>query len=165
MINIYDATENDIPLIQEISEKTWWPTYSSIVSDEQIRFMLDMIYSTAALKKIMESGEQSFVVLQDDHGHQGFASYGPRTNDPKIWKLHKIYVCPDNHGKGYGKMLIEEIKRRMRAHQILTLDLNVNRHNQAKSFYEKLGFKVIQEEDVAIGNYWMNDYVMRLELQ
>ena len=42
-----------------------------------------------------------------------------------------------------------------------TLDLNVNRHNKAKNFYEKMGFQVAYEEDIPIGKYWMNDYVMR----
>lgn len=45
-----------------------------------------------------------------------------------------------------------------------TLDLNVNRYNKAKSFYEKMGFQVAYEEDIAIGPYWMNDYVMRKQL-
>ena len=45
-----------------------------------------------------------------------------------------------------------------------TLDLNVNRYNKAKSFYEKMGFNVAYEEDIPIGKYWMNDYVMRIEL-
>jgi diamine N-acetyltransferase len=45
-----------------------------------------------------------------------------------------------------------------------TVDLNVNRHNKAKSFYEKMGFVVAYEEDIPIGSYWMNDYAMRKEL-
>jgi diamine N-acetyltransferase len=49
----------------------------------------------------------------------------------------------------------------MIASNVSILDLNVNRHNPAKSFYEKIGFTVLREEDVPIGPYWMNDYVMR----
>jgi hypothetical protein len=45
-----------------------------------------------------------------------------------------------------------------------TLDLNVNRYNKAKSFYEKMGFAVAYEEDIPIGKYWMNDFVMRKEI-
>jgi ribosomal protein S18 acetylase RimI-like enzyme len=42
-----------------------------------------------------------------------------------------------------------------------SLLLNVNRNNPTKGFYEKLGFTVIKEEDIDIGNgYFMNDYVM-----
>jgi ribosomal protein S18 acetylase RimI-like enzyme len=163
MINIVDATNEDIPAIQQIAEETWWPTYSSIVSKEQIRYMLDAIYSTEALQSAMKNGSQSFIILHDENGAQGFASYGYRVNEPGVYKLHKIYVLPANHGKGYGKLLIEEVKKRMSLAGSYILDLNVNRHNPAKSFYEKIGFQILREEDVSIGPYWMNDYVMRLE--
>jgi diamine N-acetyltransferase len=165
MINIVNATIEDIPVIQQLAEETWWPTYSSIVNKEQIRYMLDAIYSTEALKNAMENGSQSFIILQNENGVQGFASYGSRVDEPGVYKLHKLYIHPANHGKGYGKLLIDEVKKRMLKARCYTLDLNVNRHNPAKSFYEKIGFRIIREEDVSIGPYWMNDYVMRLELQ
>ena len=44
------------------------------------------------------------------------------------------------------------------------LELNVNRYNKALVFYEKMGFRTIREEDVPIGPYWMNDYVMCKQL-
>jgi ribosomal protein S18 acetylase RimI-like enzyme len=162
-IVIREAGIADIPVIQELAEQTWWPTYSSIVEAEQIRFMLDMIYSTETLEKVMNDGSQQFLLLQDENGTQGFASYGIRKEDAAIYKLHKLYIHTRNQGKGYGKKLINEIKGRLMAKGIFTLDLNVNRQNAAKSFYEKLGFAVIKEEDVEIGPYWMNDYVMRLQ--
>jgi len=91
-----------------------------------------------------------------------YAAYGPRKENPQIFKLHKIYILPECQGKGYGVQLIDEVKRRLIAQKITILDLNVNRYNKAKNFYEKLGFKVVDEEDVPIGPYWMNDFVMRL---
>lgn len=165
MIRISNATQDDIPTIRTLAEKTWWPTYSPIVEAEQIRFMLNEIYSAEALQKVIHNGSQSFIILHDEHGPQGFASYGARAENPSIFKLHKIYVLPENHGKGYGKILIEEIKKRILSMNIHTLDLNVNRLNRALSFYEKIGFKVIMEENVPIGPYWMTDYVMRLDLK
>jgi diamine N-acetyltransferase len=165
VVKIVQASLHDIPAIQSMAEKTWWPTYSPIVNAEQIRYMLDAIYTPEALQKVMESGSQTFIILHDENGPQGFAAYGPRPENPDICKLHKIYVLPENHGKGYGKMLIEEVKKRVAAMDVHILDLNVNRYNKAKTFYEKIGFRVIAEEDVRIGPYWMNDYVMRLELE
>jgi hypothetical protein len=39
----------------------------------------------------------------------------------------------------------------------------VNRYNKARQFYEKMGFVVIGEEDIDIGNnYLMNDYIMEV---
>ncbi|MBS1504124.1 MAG: GNAT family N-acetyltransferase, partial [Bacteroidetes bacterium] len=67
-------------------------------------------------------------------------------------------------GKGYGKILINEVAQRTRDAGKHRLDLNVNRYNKARTFYEKMGFTVAYEEDIPIGPYWMNDYVMRKEL-
>ena len=163
MFYIRDASIADISLIQEITEKTWWPTYSPIISDEQIRYMIDYIYSTDGLQNVMTTGEQKFLVLYDNDA-VGFASYGIRPNHSSVFKLHKLYVLPQTQGKGYGKALVEEVIARVKSLGGTTLDLNVNRFNNAKKFYERLGFRVAYEEDVAIGPYWMNDYVMRLEL-
>ena len=39
----------------------------------------------------------------------------------------------------------------------------MNKYNKAKTFYESCGYHVHYEEDIPIGPYWMNDYVMRTE--
>lgn len=162
MIQIVNATQNDIRTIREIAEKTWWPAYSEILSEHQIRYMLDAIYNEESLKKAMKDGSQEFI-LANDAGCQGFASFGRRAEDPRIFKLHKLYVLPGNQGKGIGFALIEDIKKRLTPQNIRILDLNVNRYNKAKAFYEKAGFRIVKEEDIPIGPYWMNDYIMRLE--
>lgn len=163
MIEVLEANDTHIEIICQIAEKTWEETYKTILSADQMRFMLDTLYAAPELKRLMDNRSQLFLILKDNHGYQGFASFGRRDNDPSISKLHKLYVLPENQGKGYGRILIEEVKKRLVKEGINTLDLNVNRHNRARSFYEKLGFKIIREEDVPIGQYWMNDYVMRLK--
>jgi ribosomal protein S18 acetylase RimI-like enzyme len=124
--------------------------------------MLDTLYSEKSLQNVMRDGSQKFIILKDNYESQGFASYGIRQDDILISKLHKLYVMPGQQGKGYGRLLVEAVKERILKNGIRVLDLNVNRHNPAKFFYEKLGFKIIRQEDVPIGPYWMNDYVMRL---
>ena len=41
-----------------------------------------------------------------------------------------------------------------------TLELNVNRNNPAKDFYAKNGFKIVEEIDIPLDKFWLNDYVM-----
>jgi ribosomal protein S18 acetylase RimI-like enzyme len=164
MIAVFEGNEGHIQTIVEIAEKTWRATYTAILSTEQLDYMLAAIYGTTALTNVMRNGAQQFLLLKDDQGIQGFISFGARPEDPQVVKIHKLYVLPENHGKGYGTILIEEVKKRMRAKGITTLDLNVNRYNPAQHFYRKLGFSVLREEDVPIGQFWMNDYVMRLEI-
>ena len=165
MVEIITADNTHIPAIVEIAEITWAATYSRLLTPDAMRYMLDTLYNEKELQRIIENGSQNFLMLKDQHGYQGFAAFGVRKDDPKVYKLHKIYVYPENQGKGYGKLLMEEVKRQVSALGGTMLDLNVNRHNQAQEFYKKLGFKIIREEDVPVGQYFMNDYVMRLNLE
>jgi diamine N-acetyltransferase len=61
-------------------------------------------------------------------------------------------------------MLLNEVFARAKKTGVKTIVLNVNRLNPAFAFYKKFGFEVMRQEDIPIGPYWMNDYVMKLEL-
>ncbi|MER3523101.1 MAG: GNAT family N-acetyltransferase [Ignavibacteria bacterium] len=160
---IRHATTTDIPLIQQLTSIIWPATYSTILSRAQITYMLDMMYSDEALRQQIEKHGHEFILCYEGDEAVGFASFSP-TGD-HIFKLHKIYVLPNRQGRGIGRFMIDEIVRRIREHGAVALELNVNRQNPARFFYEHLGFSIIREEDIDIGNgYWMNDYVMRLSL-
>ena len=101
---IYTATINDISEIQAISARVWPPTYKDVISAGQIEYMLELMYGTEALKKqMLEQGCEFLLYKPNDHS-VGFASYGK--NDKGIWRLHKLYVDVDQHGKGIGKILL-----------------------------------------------------------
>jgi ribosomal protein S18 acetylase RimI-like enzyme len=163
MLSIRTASVKDIPLIKELTFAIWPQTYRSIISQQQIDYMLDMMYSTASLQKQMEEDGCTFIIVYDEKEPVGFASYVE--SDPAIWKLNKIYVLPSQQGKGTGKFIINYIISQIKKENAKALQLQVNRDNKAKHFYEKLGFKVIQTANFDIGNgYFMNDYVMELPL-
>jgi ribosomal protein S18 acetylase RimI-like enzyme len=164
MFIIRQATEADVQVIIDLAEKTWWPAYSTILSPQQIRYMLDTIYAAETLRAHIESGSQIFLMLVDEHGPQAFASYSASDQEQNTYKLHKLYVAPSNQKSGYGRALVQQVMRRVSENGIEILELNVNRHNSARRFYESIGFRIIREEDISIGPYWMNDYVMQLSL-
>lgn len=164
MYSIRTATINDLETIQQIAETTWWATYSPILEKEQISFMLGEIYSVEKISSQLKNNTQTYLLLTEGTRPVAFAAYSPREEDPDIYKLHKIYCLPETQGKGYGKILINEVEKKTIEAGNHTLDLNVNRYNKAKNFYEKMGFAVAYEEDIPIGPYWMNDYVMRKKL-
>ena len=88
-----------------------------------------------------------------------------RINKNFITKIHKIYLLPETQGKGIGKSVIESIGKLAVENNSSSLFLNVNRFNKALHFYEKTGFKIIDEVDIEIGNdYLMEDYVMEKRL-
>lgn len=160
---IRTATLSDIPLIKALAEATWEPTYRSILSKEQIDFMFEVIYTSDALQKQMQEG-QTFLLLYQDEKPLGFAAYSLKDAAEKVYKLNKIYLLPECQGKGLGKLLLTYVENEVKQLGGSILDLNVNKHNKAKTFYETCGYHVHHEEDIPIGPYWMNDYIMRKHL-
>lgn len=164
MYHIRQATVADTESIRRIAAETWWPAYSPILPPEQIAFMLAEIYATDTISRQLETGSQTFLLLLEDDEPVAFAAYAPRETDAAVYKLHKLYCLPQTQGKGYGKILISAVIEKVLAASSTMLELNVNRYNKSRLFYEKMGFIVAYEEDVPIGPYWMNDYVMRKDL-
>jgi len=161
MLNIRIAGITDIPLIRELTLRIWPETYSPILSEKQIVYMLDMMYSEASLTSQFNNGH-TFILTYKGDEPVGFASWsGPIDT---IFRLHKIYILPQQQGSGIGKYMIDYIVNALKRDDYC-LELNVNRYNKAKFFYEKLGFEVYREEDIDIGSgYFMNDYVLRYRL-
>ena len=159
---IRKATVDDIPLIRDLCFKVWPQTYASIVSPEQIDYMLGKMYSIPSLQQQMGTGSQ-FILVYDENEPVGFASYFEKA--PSVFKLDKIYVLLSQQGKGTGKFVIGYIINEIKQRGATSLQLQVNRHNKAKDFYEKMGFLIIDEKDFDIGQgFFMNDFVMEKKL-
>jgi diamine N-acetyltransferase len=162
MYKIREAGIADIALIRELTYKVWPQTYAAIISAAQIDYMLEMMYSEPSLRQQMESGAQFLIVYENDTP-VGFASF--QETAPAVYKLHKLYVLPSQQGKGTGRYLINYIIETIKPLGAAALQLQVNRNNTAKQFYEKLGFTAIKEIKLDIGNgYVMDDYIMELKL-
>ena len=163
-VEIRDAVAGEEHIISDLAWRTWWTAYKDIISEQQIRFMLETLYNEDTLRQLIDSADQQFIILRDNEIACGFAAYSARHDDPAAYKLHKLYVLPDCQGKGFGRQLVQEVSARLRSQNITKLDLNVNRRNPAFNFYRALGFEVLRQEDIPIGPFWMNDYVMRLHI-
>lgn len=161
MYQINAATVNDIPVIQALADKIWRPTYQSILTSAQMEYMLDMMYSANALQQQMTEKQHQFLILLDDAQPIGYAAYSTTTT-PNVYKLHKIYIDLGYQGKGVGKLLLLEVIDQVKKRGADILELDVNKYNKAKFFYEKQGFSVYTERDTDIGQgYLMEDFVMR----
>ncbi len=158
-ITIKTASVQDIWVIQSIIYETYPATYKDILSEQQITYMLDLLYSSATLKKQIEQEDHTYLIATEKETAIAIAAFSEV--EESVYKLHKIYALPNQQGKGLGKLLINRVSEEIKKSGATALRLNVNRHNKAKSFYEHLGFAVVGEEDIDIGNgYFMNDHVM-----
>ncbi|NJB87039.1 ribosomal protein S18 acetylase RimI-like enzyme [Lewinella marina] len=180
---IEPAGENDIKTIQGIARATWPHTFGSILSDGQIEFMLDRMYSTEAIRRQLAEGHQYHLLLVQDNdpmyprGGEHYAHMqGQRyravgyvshefDNRPGTTKIHKLYLLPGSQGKGYGRLLINHVERLAARAGQHSLRLDVNYQNPAVDFYEHLGFEKLGRHDTEIGNgYLMEDWQMEKSL-
>jgi GNAT superfamily N-acetyltransferase len=160
---IRQATDSDIQAINELAEKIWWPSYRNIISDEQISFMLNDMYSSESLREQMNSGIE-FLIVERDKLPLAFAGFSETDTKNQVFKLHKLYVLPTEQGQGTGRKLIEHVSSLAKAKGGKILELNVNRGNPAHHFYRKIGFDIYQTVDISYHHFILNDYIMRKDL-
>jgi len=162
---IKKATTSEIPDILSIAKATWEPTYREILSKAQIDYMYDEIYTHSALEKQMSELGHVFLVVYASDVAVAYASYSPKNGGHETYKLHKLYVHPDYQGQNLGRQLIVDVEKEVKERGARMLELNVNRYNPAIRFYERSGYIQAREEDIPMGEFWMNDFVMRKELR
>ena len=162
-MTIREALPEDVSLIHDLAWQIWPSAYGHILTQEQIDYMLEMMYSASSLQKQMDDGAL-FIFLVENDQYVGYASY--QQTDPGVFKLHKIYVLPSEQGKGAGRFMIDYVISKVKEQGGNRLQLQVNRGNKARYFYEKLGFQVIGSFDFDIGKgFVMDDYVMELSFE
>ncbi|KGO91945.1 GNAT family N-acetyltransferase [Flavobacterium subsaxonicum] len=163
-MEILKASIKDYDLIHAIAVPSWQHTYSSILSAEQLDYMLTLMYSHDAITEQISIKGHHFLLAAEDGQYLGFASY-EINSVYEATKIHKLYVLPGAQGRGVGKALVTVIENTAKAHGNNKLLLNVNRYNPAVNFYLKTGFAKIGQEDINIGNgYLMEDYIMQKPL-
>jgi len=175
-IQIIRAGLNDRDFIRSVSERTWPSTYGHIISQAQIDFMLDWMYSNESLEKQMNTSCEFYIAsIKNENGDWdavGFCSVSPEDEENnstekveglRSHKLNKLYVLPAAQGTGAGKALLNKSIEVAKAAGSESLFLQVNKLNNAFTFYLKHGFVKEAEFKFDIGNgFYMDDYVMRL---
>ncbi len=165
LTTIIKASDASIPEIQKVANIAFPETYKTILTADQIDYMMEMMYSTANLNKQFAEGHEFYIAYHDEEP-VGFVSYN-KVSDA-LFHLQKLYVLPTCQGTGLGRKLITLAFQAVKLNnedKKITLELNVNRQNKALHFYEKMGMKNVRTEDNNIGSgYEMNDYVMSITL-
>ncbi len=153
--------------VASLAHAIWPVVYAEIISAEQLNYMLEQIYSIESLTNQLEVLNHQFILASDEQKRpQAFASFSfNNQKEYKFIKLHKLYVLPELHKSGIGRSLLAYIEKEMKKEDYGSIRLNVNRNNIAIGFYQKLGFVIIKEEDIDIGNgFFMIDYVMEKQI-
>ncbi|MDB5283849.1 MAG: hypothetical protein JWO06_2924, partial [Bacteroidota bacterium] len=92
------ATTNDIPVICRLAHKIWHEHYPSIITVEQIDYMLRTRYNEDLIATQMKNGEHYFLAYADKEP-VGYASIELKGDH---YYLHKFYVDVAKHRGGIG---------------------------------------------------------------
>jgi diamine N-acetyltransferase len=154
---IRQASAADVSLINSLAAQTWWHTYQSFISKEQLDFMFNKMYSEEGLIEQLETGHV-FLLAEFDGQVIGFVSYV--IADERRVKIPKLYIHPSAQGMGVGAALVEAVAGKALEQSRDILQLNVNRENKAQHFYAKLGFEIVATVDIPYDKFILNDYVL-----
>ena len=158
---IVSAEAEHLEEISTLAGHIWREYFPGIISLEQIEYMLSQGYTLEVLSHEILAQGISYDRMLLGSELIGFASYGPAQSLGEV-KLHKLYLAPEFHGKGYGSKFLRHVEATARSRDYRTLVLTVNKNNdQAISSYKRNGFVVHDSVVVDIGSgFVMDDYVM-----
>lgn len=158
------ATIQDCDLIRSMAAIVFPATYKAILTQEQLDYMMEWMYSLESLRRQMTEGHVYYIAYKDGVAC-GYLSVQPEADD--LFVLQKIYVLPEFQGGQLGKFLFRKAVEHIRTLHPgpCRMELHVNRHNKAVQFYERMGMRKLREGDFEIGGgFYMNDYIMGLDL-
>lgn len=166
-MKLIKATEKNIPLIQDLAKRSWENAYADILSQEQMHFMLNTMYSEAEISEHLKNPNYHYYLVFDEalNLFDGFLGYENHYEN-QTTKLHRIYLVPESKGKGLGKKTLEFLNKKVKESGDSRIILNVNKYNSAQKFYQSQGYKIYDEGVFDIGNgYVMDDFLMEILLK
>lgn len=136
--------------------------FDPIIGSRQNDYMISLFQTPEAISSQMSNGYQYYFVMSNSESI-GFLAY---YNEPDELYLSKFYLQKNQRGKGYSREMLEFLKDRARENHLNKITLNVNRNNFAVTVYQRLGFKIINEQKNDIGHgFVMDDFVMQCEVE
>lgn len=157
------VTEDNFPMILPLAERIWQNTYSTIISQEQIAYMLPMMYSKERVFTEI-TDEYVWELLLLDNVLLGYLNY-KLMPDNRVF-LSKIYLDAEKQKKGLGYFMLQHVIEYAKQKNASAVYLTVNKNNEkAIAFYERNGLKCIESKSFDIGNgYVMDDFIYQINL-
>jgi ribosomal protein S18 acetylase RimI-like enzyme len=165
-IELRPLEERDFDTVTALARTIWLAHYSTIVTTEQIEYMLGGRFAPENLRRYVRADERWMDVLLVQGEIVGYCSHA-LTDEPNEMKLEQIYLLPRLHGRGLGRKMLEHVERHSLEKRRTLLMLQVNKRNhKAIRMYRRAGFTVREEIVLDIGNgFVMDDYVMEKRLE
>lgn len=158
------ATRSDLPLIYQLAEEIWIPTFAPFFSQKQLRALFTGMYNDKLLTTWLSQTENEFYFLYLNSEPIGYMGV---ENHDEFLKLDKIYIHPSLQGKGLGNQAMQKVEKLARAAKLTEIRLRVNRGNKsAITFYKNRNYTITESIDFPGPNGFIyEDYIMIKSLE
>ena len=158
-MEIITAQHENLEDLEKLATFVWHESYGELLGNAQIEYMLGKFQNREAFERQLTEG-YVYRIVKDGEGMIGYTA--SVFDEGRIF-LSKLYLKKKYHGKGLGRMMIEDVISLYP--QARAIWLTVNKHNPSYDIYRHLGFRAIDSVCTDIGEgYYMDDYVMQRDL-
>ncbi len=145
--------------VSGIAHIVWREYYASLVSQEQIEYMLEKFQSPTAIQQAIAEGYEYYIISRTGI-HAGYVAIKPNEPSGKMF-LSKIYLLSDYRGKGLAYNTVAQLTEICRRKHLAAIWLTVKKDNPSIERYKKMGFEIVRPIETDIGNgFIMDDYMM-----
>ena len=169
-IEIKKATLTEIYQLQQIGRQTFYETFASGNTEENMKRYLDEGFSVDKLTTELSDKNAEFYFATYDKKVIGylklnFGQSQTELKDDKALEIERIYVLKEFHGKAVGQALYEKAIQIASQTKSDYVWLGVWEKNQrAINFYKKNGFVEFDKHIFKLGEDKQTDIMMKLKL-
>ncbi len=166
MITTRYATIADAELIADMSRQTFYETFASQNTDEDINKFMNEQFTKEALMKEAVADDAIFFLAYDGEEPVGYARMREGEKRPEFAgkasiEIARIYAVQSSIGKGVGKALMEICLNAAAAKNKEVIWLGVwEKNRRAIAFYIKFGFEKFSEHEFLLGSDLQTDWLM-----
>lgn len=157
-MKIRQAGSEDVQGIAKVHVDSWRTTYQGVFPDS---FLAELSYEQR--EELWEHNvqvQQVYVAENESGDIVGFSVGGKeRTGDYEkyIGELYAIYILENYQRQGIGRALLEPVVDNLRDNQLNSMLVWVLEGNDAISFYEAMGGKKVDSEEVEVAGKAYNE--------
>jgi ribosomal protein S18 acetylase RimI-like enzyme len=169
-IEIRFATVADAELVADLSRKTFYETFASQNTEENMQMHMQQYYALEKIQAELSDPLNTFILAFSNDQIAGYAKLNDHKKDESKElvnpiELERIYSVKEMLGKGIGKKLMQTCLAIANEKNKKEIWLGVWESNRrAIEFYTRWGFIKFSEHSFPVGNDPQEDWLMKKTL-
>ena len=152
-VDIRGAKRRDLPSVAVVHVESWQRSFESIVPSDYLAAMTVEKRFKAFSERECNGRYSMLVVEHPTKGIVGFADFGtPKLDVGYDAQIFSIYFLPEYQRRGLGSRLFKRCVSRMLRDDVKSLCLDSLEVSPYRSFYDKLGGRVVAHDGHKLGD-------------